>query len=107
MSMMSISLDAVPRKLEVGYHNVTEGTPYPEVLRLVEQMQAQDPRVIFDSLRPVGDEIWNFIDGRRTVREVVESACIEFGFDLDPDLFLPLVEGLARRGLIEIETDGH
>jgi hypothetical protein len=104
---MAISLDAVPRKLQVGYHNVTEGTPYPEVLRLVEQMQARDRRVIFDTLRPVGDEIWNFIDGRRTVREAVESACIEFGFDLDPELFLPLIEGLARRGLIEFKTDNH
>jgi hypothetical protein len=100
---MAVSLESVPRKLEITYHNVTEGTPYPEVLRLVEQMKAQDQRVIFDTLRPVGDEVWNFIDGRRTVREVVESACLEFGFDLDPELFLPLIEGLERQGLIEID----
>lgn len=90
------SVDAVLAKNHDGPGTVLTGSSYPELVTLVARMQAQDPRIIFDSLRPIGDEFWNMIDGSRSVREIAEAVCFEFGFDLDPELFLPLVDGLLE-----------
>jgi hypothetical protein len=75
---------------------------YPELVALVARMRAQDGRIIFDSLRPMGDEIWNMIDGERTVAEIADAVCLEFGFELEPELFLPLVEGLVASDAVEV-----
>jgi hypothetical protein len=54
----------------------------------------------------MNDEVWNFIDGQRTIGEIAESVCMEFGFELEPALFLPLVQGLVDRGLVRLEAAG-
>jgi hypothetical protein len=90
------SLQSVLTKRHEGPGSVVTGTPYPELVALVERLRARDHRVIFDSLRPVGEEFWNMIDGKRTVGEIAAAVCFEFGFDLDPALFLPLVDRLIE-----------
>ena len=72
-------------------------------MQIADAMADQDPKIIFDSLRPLGDEFWNFADGQRTVAEIAEAVCFEFGFDLSPSLFLPLVDGMERAGIIAID----
>ena len=99
---MAASLQTVVRKRHEGPGSALTGTSYPALVELVEQMREQDPRVIFDSLRPMGDEIWNMIDGERTIAEIVEATCLEFGFDLPPELFLPLVDGLIESELVDV-----
>jgi hypothetical protein len=69
---------------------------------MVERMQVQDSRIVFDSLRPMADELWNFIDGYRTAGEIIESVCLEFDFELDPVLFIPLIEGMVETGIIAL-----
>jgi hypothetical protein len=90
------------QKRHEGPGSALTGTSYPELIVLVEQMRAQDPRIIFDSLRPMGDEIWNMIDGERTVAEIMEATCLEFGFDLPPELFLPLVDRLIGSEAVDV-----
>lgn len=97
---MSITLNSRPRKLVHGAHSALEGIPYPELVSIVERMQAQDQRIVFDSLRPMADELWNFIDGHRTAGEIIEAVCLEFDFELDPALFIPLVEGMEKTGIM-------
>jgi hypothetical protein len=72
---------------------------------MVEQMQAQDARVVFDSLRPMADELWNFVDGQRTVGAIIEAVCLEFDFDLAPALFIPLVEGMEKTGILTLSAE--
>jgi hypothetical protein len=96
------SLQTVLRRRHEGPGTALAGTSYPELVTLVERMMAQDPRIIFDSLRPLGDEFWNMIDGERTVGEIAEAVCLEFGFELYPDLFLPLVNGMVASDTVEI-----
>jgi hypothetical protein len=67
-------------------------------------MQAQDPRIVFDSLRPMADELWNFVDGYRTVGEIIASVCLEFDFDLAPALFIPLIEGMEKSGILGLSA---
>jgi hypothetical protein len=104
---VAASLQTVVRKRHEGPGSALTGMSYPELVALVEQMKERDPRVIFDSLRPIGDEIWNMIDGERTIAEVVEDTCLEFGFDLPPELFLRLVEGLIASEAVDVvDRDG-
>ena len=99
---MTVSISSVPRRLHEGSRSALESTSYPHLVEIAEKMAQQDARIVFDSLRPMGDELWNFIDGNRTVRDVAEAVCLEFDFDLDPALFIPLMEGMVRAGIIEI-----
>jgi hypothetical protein len=93
------------RKTTEGPGTATAGTGYLDLVRLAERMAAQDPRVIFDSLRPIGDEFWNMVDGQRSVGDIAEAVCFEFGFDFDPALLLPLAEGVVRSGAMTVDDD--
>jgi hypothetical protein len=100
---MSVSMNAVPVRTSTGARSALSGMSYPQLVSLSEQMKEQDSRVIFDSLRPIGDELWNFVNDQRTVGEICESVCMEFDFRFDPALLVPLLEGMAGAGLIEIK----
>ena len=103
---METRLEAVPHKVQPGFTPGIGIIPYAEQARLAGQMEAQDNRFLFYSLRVMNDEVWNFIDGKRSVGEIAESVCMEFGFELEPALFLPLVQELLDRGLIRLEAAG-
>ena len=96
--MTTVSLDAVLARTVAGPGTAVAGLDYPDLVALADRLIAQDPHVIFDSLRPIGDEFWNMIDGRRTVGEIVEAVCSEFGFAFDPALLVPLADSLVRSG---------
>lgn len=97
---MTVDVTTVLEKLGEGPYSIAFGTTYPELLAIIERMQAQDASIVFDSMRPMGEEFWNFIDGRRSVQEIAEAVCFEFGFDLDAEHFLPLIERAAQKGLV-------
>lgn len=99
--MKSISLSMIPSK------NLQQSTPglgmaYPEAVALFETMKEQDSRVVFYTLRTIGDEIWNMVDGKKTMGEIASASMIEFGIDIDEELFLPIFEGLWKNKLISI-----
>lgn len=100
---MSIPLDSVPIRQKSGSFSALSGVPYPELVNLYQEMQHQDSRVVFDSLRPMGDEVWNFVNDERTVQEICEAVCLEFEFRFDPTLLVKLIEGMADHGLISVK----
>ena len=53
---MSASLTTVVQKNHDGPGTAVAGTTYPELVALVARMEAEDGRIVFDSLRPMGDE---------------------------------------------------
>lgn len=71
---------------------------YPELLALFGAMVRQDPTVVFDTLRPLADEVWNLVDGRRDVGTILDALCFEFDLAMEPDTLMPLIDGLARSG---------
>lgn len=99
---MKAELDAVPIKIRPGFTPGIGIIPYTEQARIAEQMQSQDPSFLFYALRVMNDEVWNFIDGQRSIGEIAESVCMEFRFELEPGLFLPLVQELVDRGLLRL-----
>jgi hypothetical protein len=95
-------LTTVVKKNHDGPGTAVAGTTYPELVALVDRMQAEDDRIVFDSLRPMGDEFWNMIDGEKTVGDIADAVCLEFGFELRPELFLPLVDRMVQREAVSV-----
>ncbi len=104
---MEARLEAVPVKVQPGFTPGIGIIPYEVQARLAGLMEAQDHKFLFYALRVMNDEVWNFIDGQRTIGETAESVCMEFGFELEPSLFLPLVQELVDRGLVRLQATGR
>ena len=94
--------DVVPRRLEERDPPGLAGTPYWDLHQMAEEMHARDPKMRYDSLRIIGDEIWNFADGERSVNQIADAVGAEFNFDLEPRHVLRLVQGLAEAGYVGI-----
>lgn len=97
--MSAVTMDMIPEKTQ-QQSTPGLGMPYPESVGLFRRMQAQDPRVVFYTIRPMGDEVWNMVDGVKTVGEIANACMMEFGIKVDAALYLPIFEGLAEKGLI-------
>ena len=80
------------------------GTGYWELFQMAEEMHARDPKMRYDSLRIIGDEIWNFTDGRRSVNDITDAVAAEFDFDLEPRHILKLFQGLAAEGFVSLSA---
>lgn len=98
MSRINLSLEQVPVRTTDEPLTALGSLSYPDLVRLHERLAAQDPSIIFDTLRPVADEVWNLVDGRRDVATILEALCLQFELDVDPTTLVPLLEGLAEKG---------
>ena len=78
------------------------GTGYWDLVQMAEEMHARDSKMRYDSLRIIGDEIWNFADGVRSVSDITDAVGAEFDFDLEPRHVLKLFQGLASQGLVSL-----
>ena len=98
--------DAVPRRLIERDAPGLAGTGYWDLVRMAEEMHARDPKMRYDSLRIIGDEIWNFADGHRSVTDIADAVGAEFDFDLAPLHVLKLFRGLAEQGFVSLSGAG-
>ena len=96
--------EVVPRRAYERDAPGLAGTGYWDLYNMAEEMEARDPKVRYDSLRIMGDEIWNFVDGKRTVNEISEAIGAEFNFDLESRHILKLFQGLADRGFVILDA---
>lgn len=103
MSDKMPSPTSIPRKLSVQAPPNMGGLSFAELFALYEKMAAQDRRIVFDSTRPMADEFWNLIDGKRTAGEIAEQLCLQFNFDIDPTLLLAIPDKLAKLGHIALD----
>ena len=94
--------EVVPRRLAERDPPTLYGTGYWDLYHMAEEMQARDPKMRYDSLRIIGDEVWNFADGTRTVNQIAGAIGAEFDFDLEPRHVLKLYQGLEREGLVSL-----
>jgi hypothetical protein len=100
----SAAVQTVPRRALDGVPPGVVGLTYDEMAALVDAMAADDPGVNWETLRIFGDELWNFADGRRTIAEIAEAVCYEFGFQVRADHFLALARGLEKAGHFILEA---
>ena len=94
--------EVIPRKLIERDAPGLAGTAYWDLVKMAEEMHDRDPNMRYDSLRIIGDEIWNFADGSRSVNEIADAVGAEFDFDLEPRQILKLFQGLAGQGFVSL-----
>ena len=80
------------------------GLSFDEMAELVAAMHRDDARTNWETLRILGDELWNFADGRRTLGEIADAICFEFGVEIHPQHFLALARGLEKAGVFTLES---
>ena len=94
----------VPRRLVERDSPGLAGTDYWTLLNMAEEMQSLDPKMNYDSLLIIGDEVWNFTNGQRTVNDIAFAIGAEFGFDLEPKHVLTLFRGLEQQGYVALDS---
>ena len=94
--------NVVPRRLIERDAPGLSGTGYWDQVQMAEEVHARDPKMRYDSLRIIGDEIWNFADGVRSVNDIADAVGAEFDFDLEPRHVLKLFQGLASQGFVSL-----
>ncbi len=95
--------NAVPSRLVERDPPGLAGTAYWDLYRMSEEMHARDPKMLYDSLRIIADEVWNFTNSARSVNEIAWEIGAEFDFDLEPRHVLTLLQGLEREGFIRLD----
>ena len=80
------------------------GLSYAELLKIGEQLAAEDENAGFNSLRVICDETEAFIDGRRTVGEIADAVGFEFDLKIGPLPIYAILRGLETAGYIEFGT---
>jgi hypothetical protein len=98
--------DVMPKRLLERDPPGLAGTSYWNLYRITEEMKKRDPKMVYDSIRVIGDEIWNWADGNRTVNDIAARIGAEFDFDLESRHILTLYEGLARMGFVTLDPKG-
>ena len=98
---------AVPERLVERDAPGLAGTDYWDLVRMAEEMHDRDPNMRYDSLRIIGDEIWNFADGSRSINQIADAVGAEFEFDLEPRPVLKLFQGLAGQGFVRFLGNGE
>lgn len=92
----------IPHRTLDGVPPGVVGLTYEETAALVAAMQAEDPAVNWETLRIFGDELWNLADSRRTLAEIGETICLEFGFSVASAHFTTLARGLEKIGAFRL-----
>jgi len=80
------------------------GLTFDEMAELVGAMHRDDARTNWETLRIIGDELWNFADGTRTLSEIAEAIGFEFGVEIHPQHFLTLARGLQKAGVFTLRS---
>ncbi len=96
--------NVVPRRLAVRDAPGLAGTDYWDLYDMWQEMEGRDGKMRYDSLRIIGDEIWNFVDGKRSVNDIASAIGAEFDFDLESRHVLKLFQGLEKEGFVSLDS---
>jgi hypothetical protein len=80
------------------------GLSFDEMAELMAGMHRDEARTNWETLRILADELWNFADGRRTLGEVADAICFEFGVEIHPRHFFTLARGPQKAGVFTLQS---
>jgi hypothetical protein len=95
----------IPVKLSEGRVTRWAGLDYEDLLEIAGQLDAADPRAGWRSLRVVTDETWNFVNGKRTVRDIADYVGFEFDLVIEPEPIWRILKGLQSEGYLEFREE--
>ncbi|MEX2356085.1 MAG: PqqD family protein [Thermaerobacterales bacterium] len=78
------------------------GLSYQRTVEIAEDIHRDDPAFTQDTMRPVGDELWNLMDGRRTLADICDGLCFQFDVNIPQHLINEAVEKLIDEGLVTV-----
>jgi len=76
---------------------------YEDRWKLFESMKQVDKDINFYSLRPLTGELLNFIDGKRTIKEIADAVGYEYGVKIEGKDFLTFLLPLKENGILTFE----
>ena len=65
----------------------------------------ENPRFVDYVLKPATDEMWNLIDGKRPIAEIIDCSLLEFNLATEPATWLVVFAGWRNAGLIAVGSD--
>ena len=102
---MAIGLGSVPLKRKRISTPGLKGMDYAGQIGLCRELEKANARFVDYVLKPATDEMWNLIDGRRTVGAIIEQALLEFDLDTGCDPWVKVFAGWLRSRLIGAGSD--
>jgi hypothetical protein len=102
---MDISLDSHPRKLKRISTPGLKGMDYQQQVDICRDLERENPRFVDYVLKPATDEMWNLIDGKRTIGEIIDCTLLEFNLDTKAVTWLVVFAGWCSAGLIAVGSD--
>jgi hypothetical protein len=102
---MDISLTSRPRKLKRISTPGLKGMDYQQQLDICRELERENPHFVDYVLKPATDEMWNLMDGKRTIGEIIDCSLLEFDLNTKPATWLIVFAGWCRAGLIAIGSD--
>ncbi len=101
-SASDLGLTSIPRRLKRISTPGLRGLEYSEELSLCRELEKLDAHFVDYVLKPATDEMWNLINGERTIGAIVEFAMLEFDLRIKPESWLSIFGGWHKAGLIAI-----
>jgi hypothetical protein len=80
-----------------------DGLDYEDLQALADDLAAADDEAGWRSLRIVCDEVWNFVDGERTVGDIATAVSVEYDLTIEPEPVHRILEGHAESGNLELQ----
>jgi hypothetical protein len=102
---VKIGLASRPRKLKRLSTPGLSGMEYTRQLDLRRNLERENPLFVEYVLKPATDEMWNLINGKRTVAEIIDCSLLEFNLESEPDTWLQVFAGWCNAGLIAVSSD--
>ena len=102
---MDISLTSRPRKLKRISTPGLKGMAYQQQLDICRDLERENPHFVDYVLKPATDEMWNLIDGKRTIADIIDCSLLEFNLDTEADTWLVVFAGWLSAGLIAVGSD--
>jgi hypothetical protein len=102
---MDINLNAIPEKRKKIATPGLKGMDYLSQCKLREELGKEDTHFAEYVLKPATDEMWNLIDGKRNIQEIVEYSMLEFDLNIQSDCWLPVFAGWQKAGLIVTHSE--
>ncbi|MFP4200165.1 MAG: M28 family peptidase [Clostridia bacterium] len=92
--------DRVPQKVPGSTGPGLVECSHERRIEMAAEIAETDPNVTFETLRPVGDELWFLIDGKRTLGDIRDAICYEFDVEIPRAYIDELVGQLVDGGRV-------
>lgn len=78
------------------------GLTYEELNQIVRSIKSERPLGV-GILRTIVNEIYGFSDGKHSLDEIAKRLGFEFGYEVEGEALIPLIEALRKSGVLKLK----